>query len=139
MEDFSSRPRALLLLLCPMFLFLLLYFCLVPVLFPYGQNTGLWCALAGTWATWARSLASARLPFSCWGYVASVLSSAMSVFYFEETLLTNSLLWPLECFQMGSGTTNLPAWHLSVIYLFIIVNSKTGGTTSWFFCQVILS
>lgn len=130
LEEFS-RLRELLLLLCPIFLFLLLYFCLVPVLFLSGPNLGLWWVLAGPWATWACFFTA----LSFLGDTASVLSSAVSLLYF-------GLCSAPQC----DGPWNVSTWQMPPtcllgtsqwIYFFITVNRRSG-TISWVFCQVIL-
>lgn len=93
---------------------------------PPWAKPGLWCVLDGAWATWAHSFASALTCPVLVRDIASLLSSALPLFFMGETPLTNSLLWHLECFQMGSAA-NLPA-------------CKTGTASCsaffFFFCQV---
>lgn len=120
-----SRLRELLLLLGPILLFLLLYFCLVPVVFLSEPNPGLWCALGYLGLLF-------HCPFLPGGRCLSAKLSYVTALLWAP--LSTSLQWPLECFHVPPtcllGTNQ---W----IYFFITVNRKSG-TTSWLFCQVVL-
>lgn len=116
LEDFS-RLRELLLLLCPIF------FVSPSVFLPGACSVPLWAkprSLVGAWATWACFFTALSLL----GDTASVLSSAVSLLYFEKAPLSSSLWWPLECFHRGSAT-NLPTWHQSMnVFLYCCKQKK---------------
>lgn len=90
-----------------------------PSVFLFCSSLGQTQVSGVHWATWACFFTD----LSFLGDTASVLSSAVSLLYFEEAPLITSLWWPLECFHVGSAT-NLPTWHQSMNFFFYNCKQK---------------